>query len=437
MKKSFQFSALDRQKEIFMRGMGNRKPLIPVAFSELEARAKEVLSEENFASIVGGAGKEQGMVNNEEAFSKWRIMPRMLNDVSSPDLSIEMFGRKLASPLMLAPVGVIEIAHKKADIAVARAAAKTQTPFIISSQASYTTEQITAEMGDAPRWFQLYWGRSDALMESFVDRAEQSGCEAIVLTVDTKLAGWRVRDLDLGHLPYLRGKGIAQYTSDPVFKQLIHEPLSAPIQKPKPSLGAIATLLALNWRYEGNFFKNLFTGLPLKAVRKFVDIFTNTALNWDDLIKLREATKLPILIKGILHPQDAQKALDHGVDGIIVSNHGGRQIDYNIAAIEALPDIVRVADGKVPVIMDSGVRSGADMFIAMALGASAVCIGRPYVYGLALKGAQGVEEVIKNMLAEFELTMRLSGCSRVGEISKGHLWRDSEEGLSFPERSGH
>jgi lactate 2-monooxygenase len=418
MKKPFTFSALDRQKEIFMRGMGNQKPIVPVAFSALEAEAKRVLSEDNFASIAGGAGREQGLVNNTDAFSKWRIVPRMLNDVSEGDLSIELFGRKMDSPLMLAPVGVLEIAHKKGDIAVAQAAARMNTPLIISSQASYTTEEITANMGGAPRWFQLYWGKSDALMESFVERAENAVCEAIVLTVDTKLAGWRVRDLDLGYLPYLRGKGIAQYVSDPVFQQLIHEPLSSPIQKPQPSPGAMATLMALNWKYEGNFFKNLFSGLPLKAVRKFVDIFTNTALNWEDLFKLRESTKLPILIKGILHPQDAQKALDHGIDGIIVSNHGGRQVDHNIAAIEALPDIVKVADGKVPVIMDSGIRSGADMFIAMALGASAVCIGRPYVYGLALKGAAGVEEVIKNMLAEFELTMRLSGCTRVGEITK-------------------
>lgn len=416
MEKPYKFSALDRQKEIFMRGMGNRKPLVPVAFSQLEAEAQKVLSEENYASIAGGAGREQGVANNTEAFRHWKIVPRMLQDVSAVDMSIELFGRKLATPLMLAPVGVLELAHKKGDVAVARAAAQTSTPLIITSQASFPMERIVAEMGDTPRWFQLYWGKSDALMESFVQRAEATGCEAIVLTVDTKMAGWRVRDLDLGHLPYLRGKGIAQYTSDPVFRSLIDEPLSTPINKPTPSLGAIATLLALNWRYEGNFFRNLFTGLPLKAVRKFVDIFTNPALNWEDLTKLREATKLPILIKGILHPQDAQKAFDHGVDGIIVSNHGGRQIDHNMAAIEALSDIVKVVDGKIPVIMDSGIRSGADMFIAMALGASAVCIGRPYVYGLALAGSRGVEEVIKNMVAEFELTMRLSGCVNVGEI---------------------
>jgi lactate 2-monooxygenase len=415
------FSAVNRQKEIFLRGMGNRRPIVPVAFDQLEAEAKKVLSEENYASIAGGAGKEQGLINNTTGFDKWSIVPRMLNDVSTADTGIELFGRKLTSPLMLSPIGVLELAHKKGDLAVGKAAANMDTPLIISSQASYPTESITSVMEDAPRWFQLYWGKSDALMESFVQRAEAADCEAIVLTVDTKLAGWRVRDLDLGHIPFLRGKGIAQYTSDPVFKGLIDEPLSSPISKPSPSLGAIATVLALNWKYPGNFVKNILSGTPLKAVRKFVDIFTNPALNWEDLERLRAITKLPILIKGILHPDDALKAIDYGMDGIIVSNHGGRQIDHNLSAIEALPGIVKAVNGKIPVLMDSGIRSGADMFIAMALGASAVCIGRPYVYGLALAGAQGVEEVIKNILAEFELTMRLSGCTRIDEISENHL----------------
>lgn len=424
MEKLPSFSALERQKSIFLRGMGNKKPIVPVAFHQLEAEAQKILSEENYASIAGGAGREQGLSNNLSGFNKWAIVPKMLTDVSSVDTSINIFGKKYAAPLMLSPVGVLELAHKKADVAVAKAAAKMSTPLIISSQSSYSIEEITAVMGDAPRWFQLYWGKSNALMESFVKRAENTNCEAIVLTVDTKLAGWRVRDLDLGHIPYLRGKGIAQYISDPVFQQLIHEPLSSPISKPEPSLGAIATLIVLNYRYPGNFFKNLFSGIPLKAVRKFVDIFTNPALNWDDLSKLRKATDLPILIKGILHSDDAQKALDHGVDGIIVSNHGGRQIDHNIAAIQALPEIVKAVKNKIPVLMDSGVRSGADIFIALALGATSVCIGRPYVYGLALAGEKGVLEVIQNFLAEFELTMRLAGCRSIEEITP-NLLRES------------
>ncbi|MDX2285667.1 MAG: lactate 2-monooxygenase [Bacteroidia bacterium] len=412
-------TAVERQREIYLDGVGAQRPLVPAASGEsLEAAARRVMSPEAFAYVAGGAGLGHTLAANRAAFGRLQIVPRMLRNVEARSTSVELFGRTLPAPLLLAPVGVLDLAHPDAERAAARAAAALGLPMIFSSQASVPMEQAAAEMGDAPRWFQLYWSKSDELVASFVRRAEACGCEAIAVTLDTTLLGWRPQDLDLGYLPFLRGMGIAQYTSDPVFQRLLDEPEEAAAPSARPSLPAIRTLLEMVRRYPGPFWPALRSGRAAAAVRKFISIYSRPSLTWDQLGFLRAHTKLPVLLKGILHPDDARRALDAGMDGIIVSNHGGRQVDGAIAALDALPGILEAVADRVPVLMDSGVRSGADVFKALALGAKAVCIGRPYVYGLALGGEAGAGEVLRNLMAEFELTMGLAGCASVQEIGR-------------------
>src|SRR5688500_3172233 len=380
------------------------------------------MTPEAFAYVAGGAGTGATMRANRAAFDRWRIVPRMLRDVSERGSRGELFGRTLPAPFLVAPIGVLEMAHREAERAVARAVRGLDVPMVYSSQASVAMEEVTGILGDSPRWFQLYWSVRDELVESFVRRAEACGCEAIVVTLDTTILGWRTRDLDLGWLPFLRGMGIAQYTSDPVFTRLLSEPAGDLEQpEPKPNLAALKVLVQLVRNYPGPFLSALRSGRARAAVQRFVQIYSRPSLTWDDLPFLRERTKLPVLLKGILHPDDARRAVDEGIDGLVVSNHGGRQVDGSIATVEALPGVVEAVDGRVPVILDSGVRSGADIFRALALGANAVLLGRPYVYGLGIAGQTGVEEVIRNFLADFDLTMGLAGCASIGEIGRGAI----------------
>jgi lactate 2-monooxygenase len=409
-----------RQSEIYLAGVRGVRPTIPLDVEQLEMAARVALSPEAFAYLAGGAGGESTMRANREAFERWRIVPRMLRDVSSRDTSVELFGRRLSSPLLLSPVGVMELFHPDADLAVARAAATLGVPMVFSNQASVPMERCAAAMGDAPRWFQLYWSRDDELVESLVARAERCGCEALVVTLDTTTLGWRTRDLDLGHLPFLHGKGIAQYTSDPVFMRKLDDPLPGlSASRGTVTLAALRALVAMARAVPGSTLTNLRTGRARAAVRRFVATYSRSSLTWKDLAWLRARTKLPIVLKGILHPDDARLAVEHGMDGVFVSNHGGRQVDGSIAALDALVAVVEAVQGRVPVLFDSGVRGAADVFRAIALGARAVGIGRPYLYGLALAGEQGVREVLANLLAEFELTMALSGYTAIGEIRKG------------------
>ena len=414
------FPSLDRQKEIYLNGFAGTPPSVPVSASALEDVAKKNMSPQAYAYIAGGAGNESTLRDNRAAFEKYKIVPRMLRDVSARDISIDLFGQKLSSPLLLAPIGVLEMAHSEADLAVGKAAASLGIPYIFSNQASKPMETVASAMGNSPHWFQLYWSKSNELVKSFVQRAEKCGCSAIVVTLDTTVLGWRTRDLDMAYLPFLEGKGIAQYTSDPVFQKLMDEP--EPQAKRKITMQSVRGLVEMVNNYPGgNFFSKLKSGKPIKAVQKFVSIYSNPALTWEDLKFLKTATKLPILLKGILHADDARKAIDHGMNGIIVSNHGGRQVDGSISTLEALPAIVEVVQGKIPVLMDSGIRGGADIFKALALGANAVCLGRPYVYGLAIAGEQGVKEVLQNTLTDFELTMALAGCATISEITRAAL----------------
>ena len=413
-----------RQRLIFVHGLGHKVSRVPVEFSALEERARGAMTKRGFAYAAGGAGNEQTMVANRAAFDRWRIVPRMLCDVSRRDLSVTLFGKRLPTPLILAPIGVLEMVHPRADLAVARAAAAERVPLIFSNQASVPMERCATAMGDGIRWFQLYWSTDDRLVISFLRRAEACGCRALVVTLDTTLLGWRPRDLDLGSLPFLRGMGIAQYTSDPVFREGLArartEPRTDPV-KPPNNLFSLGARWEQIRHYPGSLLCNLCSGAPQAAVRKFLNIYSRASLTWKDLAWLREHTRLPILLKGILSPEDARLALEHDVAGIIVSNHGGRQVDGAVAAIDALSEIVKAVKGRLPVLFDSGIRSGADIFKALALGASAICLGRPYVYGLAIAGEEGVREVIQNSLAEFDLTMALAGCATLKDVANAAL----------------
>jgi lactate 2-monooxygenase len=414
-----------RQQEIYLGGLRGRKPAVPISAERLEERARKKMSRRGFAYIAGSAGLESTAAANRESFERWHIVPRMLHDVSSRDLSVELFGRRLPAPFLLAPIGALEMAHREADRAAATAAADEGIPAIFSNQASVSMETCAAAMGDAPRWFQLYWSTSDELVASLVGRAEACGCEAIVVTLDTTMFGWRPRDLDLAFLPFVYAQGIAQYTSDPVFQRLVDARGAASMPVGRVTPRAALSLLRLSRRYPGSFWSNLRSRRPIAGVWQFVETYSRPSLSWADLPWLRERTKLPILLKGVLHPEDARTALEHGVDGLIVSTHGGRQVDGALGALDALPPIVEAVAGRIPVLLDSGIRGGADAFKAIALGARAVLIGRPYAYGLAIAGEQGVRDVIRNFIAELDLTLGLAGCTSLAEVTPEMLQPNS------------
>ncbi|MBV8999512.1 MAG: lactate 2-monooxygenase [Solirubrobacterales bacterium] len=406
-----------RQTQIYLDGVSGRRPSIPIDPGRLEAAAQKRMRPEAFAYVAAGAGSERTVAANRAAFDRWRIVPRMLRDVEHRDTGVELFGQRLPSPFMLAPVGVLELAHPQADCAVARAARDTGTGMVFSNQASRPMEGLSGILADTLHWCQLYWSRSDELVESLARRAERCDCRALVITLDTTMLGWRTRDLEGAFLPFLHGKGIAQYTSDPVFKRLITEQPSPPSeQQPRPTLAALRTLIELTRAYPDNFWRALASGRARAAVQKFTEIYSRPSLTWDTLAFLRERTDLPILLKGILHPDDAARAVSEGMNGVIVSNHGGRQVDGSIASLEALPAVVEAVEGRVPVLFDSGIRGGADIFKALALGARAVLIGRPYVYALGTAGRAGVRDLLMNLAADFDLTMGLAGCRSVADI---------------------
>ena len=414
-----------RQTAVYVGGVGGRRPRLPTDSTQLEERARETMSRKAYAYIAGGAGTGATMRANRAAFDRHRIVPRMLRDVSRRDLSVELFGRRLDAPLLLDPIGVLEMVDRGADLTVAKAARAAGVPMVFSNQASRPMEECARALGDSPRWFQLYWSTSNELVESFVGRAEACGCEAIVVTLDTTLLGWRTHDLDLAYLPFLEGKGIAQYTSDPVFRRLLDEP-PLPSEtpdppQPRPTPQAIRTLVQLVRAYPAPFVQALRSGHARAAVQNFTRIYSRPSLRWEDLAFLRERTQLPILLKGILHPDDARMAIDAGMDGIVVSNHGGRQVDGATATLDALPGIAEAVAGRVPVLLDSGIRTGADVFKAVALGATAVLLGRPYVYGLSIAGEAGVREVIDNVLSELDLTLGLSGYASLADLSADAL----------------
>ncbi|MGY1822048.1 alpha-hydroxy-acid oxidizing protein [Geodermatophilus sp. SYSU D00079] len=424
-----------RQDEVYRAGVYGRRPRVPTSARELQRRARRHLSARGYAYVAGSAGDEATDRANRAAFDRWAVVPRVLRDVSVRDTSVELLGRRLPAPLLLGPVGALELVHPEADLAVARAAAGLGVPMVFSNQASVAMEECAAVMGSSPRWFQLYWSTSDELVESLVARAEASGCEALVVTLDTTMLGWRPRDLDLGHLPFALGKGIAQYTSDPVFRRLVEQRAAAapaPVEagaaatrdrQPRPTVAAVRALVGMARAWPGPLRENLRSPLPRAAVETFLAIYSRPSITWADLAWLRGRTRLPILLKGVLHPDDARRALDEGVDGVVVSTHGGRQVDRSIAALDALPDVVAAVADRAPVLLDSGVRSGADVLTAVALGARAVLLARPFAYGLGLAGEEGVRQVVSDVLAEFDLTLGLTGHTAVSQLGPEVLRR--------------
>ena len=376
----------DYQNEIYLAGLRGQLPLFPIRFDELAARAHAALPASLVSYVAGGCGNERTQDANVAAFDDWGVMPRMFVGAKQRDLSIDLFGMRLPTPLFMCPIGVIGLCAPDGhgDLAVARAAALTGVPMMASTLTVDPLERVAAELGNTPGFFQLYTPTDRDLARSLVQRAEKAGFKALVVTLDTWVTGWRPRDLSAANFPQLRGLCLANYFSDPYFRSLLTK---APEED----------VLAATLRWAGVF------GNPL---------------TWDDLPWLRSLTKLPLLVKGICHPDDARRAIDGGVDGIYCSNHGGRQANGGLAAIDLLPDIVEAA-GNTPVLFDSGVRTGVDMVKALALGARAVGIGRPYAYGLALGGVDGIVHVLRCLLAEADLSMAVDGYP-----TRAHLTRD-------------
>jgi len=412
----------DRQGVVYRDGALGRRPAVPTAFGDLERAARRATSKRAWAYVAGGAGEGRTMRNNRRAFDRWAIVPRMAHGVTERDLRTTVVGTSLSSPLLLAPIGASALMASASDLSIARAAAATGVPYIFSNQGCSPMEDCAAAMGPAPRWFQLYWSSDEDLVDSLLGRAEKIGAEAVVVTLDTTMLGWRPQDLNLGSLPFARGEGIAQYTSDPRFRDIVRQRIAAArdlvTEKPEVTLGAIRTLISMTRNHPGGFLDNLRSPMPRAAAETFLDIYSNPGLSWEHLATLRDRTSLPIVLKGIVHPDDARRAVELGVDAVVVSNHGGRQIDGSIASLDALVEI-RAAIGREPtLLLDSGIRSGSDVFVALALGADAVLLGRPYMYGLAIAGQRGVEEVIRNVIAEFDLTMALAGARSIADIDE-------------------
>ena len=373
------------QLEVYGAAAGGNRMDLPFSFEEWEARAKAALPETAWWYVAGAAGGGDTMRANREAFERVRIRQHVMRDVSERELSTTMFGRTIPAPFLLAPIGVQGILHPEGERVPARAAAATGVPFALSTVASASIEEIASVMGDAMRWFQLYPSRIREVSGSLVSRAEAAGYSAIVITLDTPVLGWREQDLRLGYLPFLEGKGIVNYLSDPVFRSTLAK---SPEEDPRA------------------------------AVMQFLGVFSNPAFGWSDVEWLRSQTRLPILLKGVVHPDDVIEAMDHGVDGVIVSNHGGRQLDGGIATLDALPAIAAVVQGKIPLLLDSGVRRGADVIKALALGATAVLIGRPYLYAMASHGEEGVRHLVRTLMADIDLELALCGLASIAQIDR-------------------
>jgi lactate 2-monooxygenase len=371
------------QNEIYLNGTLGTPPEFPFEPSALEAAAEVAMTPEAFGYVAGAAGTESTARANRAAFDRWQIVPRFLRDVSTRDLSTTVLGTPMPAPIVLAPVGVQAIVHADAELAVARAAASVGLAMTLSTVSSYTLEAVATAGGDSPRWFQLYWPKDRDVGASLLARAKAAGYTSLLLTLDTFILAWRPRDLVHGYLPFLSGLGLANYESDPAFR--------AGLAK---------------WPEED----------PTASILHWSSMFGDPSNTWADLAWVRENWDGPIALKGVLHPDDARRAVDAGVEGILVSNHGGRQVDGSIASLDALPGIVEAVDGRAEVLLDSGVRTGSDVIKALALGAKAVLIGRSYIYGLGLGGEAGVRHVLRCLLAELDLSMALSGCASVADV---------------------
>ncbi|XP_039144995.1 peroxisomal (S)-2-hydroxy-acid oxidase GLO4-like [Dioscorea cayenensis subsp. rotundata] len=354
----------------------------PVKLNEFEELARKILLKKNYDFFRGGAEDEYTLSENIKAFQRILFRPRVLIDVSKIDMSTSLLGFKMAAPIMVAPTAFHKLAHHEGEVAVARAAAACNAIMVLSFSSNCTIEEVASSC-DAVRFFQLYVIKQRDVSMKLVKRAESNGFKAIVLTVDRPRLGRR----EVG----LKNKFVI------------------------PKFANLEGLLSVNVKSKG--------GSDLKALPSAT---LDDAVSWKDVEWLRSSTKLPILLKGILTAEDARKAVEAGVAGIIVSNHGARQLDYVPASISALEEVVRVVSGAVPIILDGGVRRGTDVFKALALGANAVMIGRPIIYGLAAKGEHGVKQVIEMLQNELELTMTLNGCPGLKDITRNHVQTEND-----------
>ncbi|MCP2246460.1 lactate 2-monooxygenase [Lentzea aerocolonigenes] len=376
------------QNEIYLQGLGGAVPPFTTDPDALEQSARERLGPGPFWYVAGGAGSGATVRANRDAFERVRIVPRMLTNATERHLGVSVLGTELPAPVMLAPVGVQSILHPDGELATARAAAELGVPMVLSTASSHTIEEVAEASGDGPRWYQLYWPNDPDVCASLLERAKKAGYTALVVTLDTWTLAWRPHDLDQAYLPFLRGVGTAIPFSDPVFR--------AGLQKSPEE------------------------DLPM-AILRWVQLFTGTDKSWDQLAFLREHWDGPIVLKGIQHPDDARKAVESGMDGVVVSNHGGRQVDGAVGSLDVLPSIVEAVGEQVDVLFDSGIRSGADIVKALALGAKAVMVGRPFAYGLAHGGQVGVKHVLRSLLADFDLTLGLSGHRSPAELGPDAL----------------
>ena len=378
------------QNDVYLKGLFGEQPTMPFDWRALQTAAEQIMSPGAVGYVSGSAGTEDTYRANREAFDRWRILPRMLRGIPAErDLTTTLLNTTSPAPVLLGPVGVLSIVHPDAERAVARAAAALRLPMVLSTAASTCLEDVQTELAGSPGWYQLYWPKDQDVAASLVNRAEKAGYEALVVTVDTWQLGWRPRDLDTAYLPFLQGEGIANYTSDPAFRAGL-------AKTPEED--------------------------PNAAVLHFLGMFNHPALTWDDLDWLRSQTTLPIVLKGLQHPDDVRRAVDAGVQGVVCSNHGGRQVDGAVGSLDVLPSLVEAAAG-LPVLFDSGIRTGADAVKALALGASAVLLARPWVYGLGLAGQAGVEHVLRCFLADLDLQLGLSGHASLSELSPASLTR--------------
>jgi len=376
--------------EIYLQGLAGVRPAFSTDTSALEKSAQAAMEPGPFWYVAGAASSGATARANRAAFDRWRLVPRMLRDATNRSLATTVLGTEMPAPVLLAPIGVQSIVHPDGELATARAAADLGVPMIMSTAASYSIDEIAAASGDGPRWFQLYWPNDDDVCASILGRARAAGFTTLVVTLDTWLLGWRPHDLDQSYLPFIRGTGLAVYFSDPAFRAGLAKPPEDDLQS---------------------------------AVLRWLPVAIGVDKSWDRLPFLRSHWDGPIVLKGVLHPDDARRAADAGMDGIVVSNHGGRQVDGAVAALDALAGIAEAVGDRLTVLFDSGVRTGPDVLKALALGARAVLLGRPYAYGLALGGQDGVRHVLRSLLADLDLTMALSGHRSPSELTPDSLSR--------------
>ncbi|KAI9744707.1 MAG: hypothetical protein M1818_001632 [Claussenomyces sp. TS43310] len=381
------------QLKLYADGMlHQRYPLVTTNPNKLEEQARSKLLPTSYSYLAGGAGEGATMDANRLAFRQWKMIPRQLRPTAKRDISAELFGHKYSSPILMAPVGVQSIFHEDKETGLAEVCGEIGVPYILSTASTSSIEEVAAaSKGDL--WFQLYWPISNDITQSLLRRAKATGYKVLVVTLDTWSLAWRPSDLDNAYVPFIKGIGNQIGFTDPVFRKN---------------------------------FADKHGGTPedklLEASQQWTsDAFPGVSHSWEDIKLLRETWDGPIVLKGIQHVDDAKLALEHGCQGIVVSNHGGRQLDGAIGSLEVLPEIAEAVGDKMTVLFDSGIRTGVDIIKALALGAKAVLVGRPAIYGLAVAGKAGAKQVLQGMLADLDQSMGLAGIKDINGCNRSMI----------------